>query len=106
LTRPEGKAFDSYRSCLEWLFARHRFVMKPGLERVERLLETVGHPERAFRIVHVAGTNGKGSASSMIAQVLTEHGLRTGLYTSPHVVDFTERISVSGVPIPPERVTG
>jgi len=105
LTRPEGKAFDSYRSCLDWLFARHRFVMKPGLERVERLLETVGSPERAFRIVHVAGTNGKGSTSSMIARVLSEHGLAVGLYTSPHVVDFTERITLGGVPVSPERVT-
>lgn len=104
LTKRDGRAFDSYRSCLDWLFARHRFVMKPGLERVERLLEAAGRPDRAFRIVHVAGTNGKGSTSTMIARVLTEHGLRTGLYTSPHVVDFTERITVDGAPIPPPTV--
>lgn len=104
LTRQDGRVFDSYRSCLEWLFARHRLVMKTGLERVERLLEVAGSPERRFRIIHVGGTNGKGSTSSMIARMLAEHGLRAGLYTSPHVVDFAERITVNGVPIPPQSV--
>jgi dihydrofolate synthase/folylpolyglutamate synthase len=104
LARPAGRVFDSYRSCLDWLFARHRFVMKPGLERVTGLLERCGRPDRAFRIVHVGGTNGKGSTATMIARVLTEHGLRTGLYTSPHVVDFTERVTVDGAPIAPAAV--
>ena len=104
MTRPEDRGFDSYRSCLDWLFARHRFVSKPGLERVRRLLETVGSPQEKFDVVHVAGTNGKGSTASMIASILGEHGLRVGLYTSPHVVDFSERISIGGLPIDPERV--
>jgi dihydrofolate synthase / folylpolyglutamate synthase len=104
LTRQGDRAFDSYRSCLDWLFSRHRLVMKTGLERVEKLLEVAGHPERRFRTVHVGGTNGKGSTSSMIARMLSEHGLRTGLYTSPHVVDFTERITVDGTPIPSQIV--
>ncbi len=104
LTRHDARAFDSYRSCLDWLFSRHRLVMKTGLERVERLLDVAGHPERAFRVVHVGGTNGKGSTSSMIARVLAEHGLRAGLYTSPHLVDFAERITVNGAPIPPQSV--
>jgi dihydrofolate synthase/folylpolyglutamate synthase len=104
LTRQGGRVFSSYRSCLDWLFSRHRLVMKTGLERVERLLEVAGHPERKFRIVHVGGTNGKGSTSSMIARMLAEHGFRTGLYTSPHVIDFTERITVNGTPIPPQSV--
>jgi dihydrofolate synthase/folylpolyglutamate synthase len=104
LTRQDGRVFDSYRSCLDWLFSRHRMVMKTGLERVERLLEVAGNPERKFRIAHVGGTNGKGSTSSMIARMLVEHGLRVGLYTSPHVVDFTERITVNGTPIPSQSV--
>jgi len=104
LTRQGGRVFDSYRSCLDWLFSRHRLVMKTGLERVERLLEVAGNPERKFRIAHVGGTNGKGSTSSMIARMLVEHGLRVGLYTSPHVVDFTERITVNGTPIPSQSV--
>lgn len=104
MTRQDGRVFDSYRSCLDWLFSRHRMVMKTGLERVERLLEVAGNPERKFRIAHVGGTNGKGSTSSMIARMLVEHGLRVGLYTSPHVVDFTERITVNGTPIPSQSV--
>ncbi len=104
MTRQGSKAFDSYRSCLDWLFARHRFVMKPGLERVEHLLRAVGSPHEKFRIVHVGGTNGKGSTSCMIASVLAEHDLRVGLYTSPHVIDFTERVSVSGRSIEQARV--
>jgi dihydrofolate synthase/folylpolyglutamate synthase len=79
--------------------------MKPGLERVEWLLGTVGNPHEKFRIVHVGGTNGKGSTSCMIASMLSEHGVRTGLYTSPHVVDFTERISIDGNRIEPDQVT-
>jgi len=104
LARQENRVFDSYQSCLDWLFARHRFVMKPGLERVEWLLATVGSPHEKYRVVHVGGTNGKGSTSCMIASMLSEHGVRTGLYTSPHVVDFTERITIDGSRIEPDRV--
>ncbi len=104
MTRQESKASESYRACLDWLFARHRFTMKPGLERVEWLLGAVGSPHEQFRVVHVGGTNGKGSTSCMIASVLREHDIRVGLYTSPHVVDFTERILVGCEPIRPERV--
>lgn len=104
MSRRDGRAFSGYRDCIDWLFARHRFVMKPGLERVDELLSKVGSPHHDFRIVHVGGTNGKGSTSCMIASILSEHGLRTGLYTSPHVVDFSERISIDDVGIPPERV--
>lgn len=104
LTKRESKAFSSYRSCLDWLFARHRFVMKPGLDRVEHLLASVGSPHEAFRVVQVGGTNGKGSTSCMIASVLSQGGVRTGLYTSPHVIDFTERIGIDGAPIARERV--
>ena len=104
MNRLGDKGFSSYRACLDWLFARHRFVMKPGLERVEWLLRAVGSPHEKFRVVHVGGTNGKGSTACMLASVLSEHDLRTGLYTSPHVVDFTERIAIDGERIPPRKV--
>jgi len=104
LDRRDGRAFRDYRGCLEWLFARHRFVMKPGLERVEYLLGSVGNPHHDFRVVHVAGTNGKGSTSTLIASILSEHGLRTGLFTSPHVMDFSERYAIDGVRIRRARV--
>jgi dihydrofolate synthase/folylpolyglutamate synthase len=78
--------------------------MKPGLDRVLGLLRAVGSPHEAFRVVQVGGTNGKGSTACMIASVLSQAGVRSGLYTSPHVIDFTERISIDGAPIPRGRV--
>jgi dihydrofolate synthase/folylpolyglutamate synthase len=78
--------------------------MKPGLPRIADLLESVGRPQDAFRVVQVGGTNGKGSTCSMIASVLREHGIKTGLYTSPHVVDYTERMTIDGVRIDRGRV--
>ncbi|MEA3409272.1 MAG: folylpolyglutamate synthase/dihydrofolate synthase family protein, partial [Candidatus Eisenbacteria bacterium] len=104
MDRQESKVSESYRACIDWLFARHRFTMKPGLERVEWLLGAVGSPHEQFRVVHVGGTNGKGSTSCMIASVLREHDIRVGLYTSPHVVDFTERILIGCEPISQKRV--
>lgn len=70
--------------------------MRPGLERIETLLAAIGNPERAFRIVQVGGTNGKGSTSAMLAAILEAGGHRVGLYTSPHLCDFRERIRVNG----------
>ena len=74
--------------------------MRPGLERIEALLSAVGNPERQYALVQVAGTNGKGSVAAMLAACLRAQGRRTGLYTSPHLVDFRERIRVDGQPIP------
>jgi dihydrofolate synthase/folylpolyglutamate synthase len=74
--------------------------MRPGLERIEALLEAVGSPERAMTLVQVAGTNGKGSVSAMLAAILQSAGRRVGLYTSPHLVDLRERIRVGGAAIP------
>ena len=76
---------------------------KLGLDRIERLLEALGSPHRAGRFVHVAGTNGKGSTCAMIESGLRAAGLRTGLYTSPHLVEPTERIRIGGVPISPDQ---
>jgi len=70
--------------------------VKPGLSRVEKLLAAVGHPEKTFRSIHVGGTNGKGSVSAMIASVLKAAGYRVGLYTSPHLVSYRERIQLNG----------
>lgn len=75
---------------------------KPGLERTQALLAALDHPERKLRFVHITGTNGKGSTAAMTASVLTCAGLRTGLYTSPHLYQFYERMQVDGVPISDE----
>jgi dihydrofolate synthase / folylpolyglutamate synthase len=74
-------------------------AMRFGLERVERALDALGHPERRYAVLHVAGTNGKGSTCAMAAAALEAAGHRVGLYTSPHLVSFSERIQVDGAPI-------
>ena len=78
--------------------------MRPGLERIETLLEALGHPEQRYRLVQVGGTNGKGSVAAMLAAILKSAGHRVGLYTSPHLVSFRERIRVDGEPIPEDGV--
>ena len=92
-----------YDSVVKELYERHRSVRdagfgggayKPGLEAMEAYAAFLGHPERQFRSIHVAGTNGKGSVCSMLAAALAARGLRVGLYTSPHLIDFRERIKV------------
>ncbi|MDO4789436.1 MAG: type III pantothenate kinase [Porphyromonas sp.] len=77
---------------------------KPGLDTVLKLLEKLGNPHQKLRTIHVAGTNGKGSTSSLLASVLHESGLKVGLFTSPHLVDFSERIRVDGKVIEEEFV--
>ena len=92
-----------YEGLLEDLFSRHPSVQtsgftagayKPGLERMQAFEEALGHPTAAFRSIHIAGTNGKGSVCSMLASALAARGLRVGLYTSPHLTDFRERIKI------------
>ena len=68
----------------------------PGLERIEELCGQMRQPERNTKFIHVAGTNGKGSVSAMISSVLRAAGYRTGLFTSPHLIDYTERFAVNG----------
>lgn len=77
---------------------------KEGLENTRTLDEHFGHPHRSFRTIHVAGTNGKGSCSHTLAAILQEAGYRVGLYTSPHLVDFRERIRINGKPVSEEYV--
>jgi len=81
-----------------------RAGMRPGLERIEGLLGALGHPEGRYTLVQVGGTNGKGSIAAMLATILKAAGRRVGLYTSPHLCSFRERIRVNGEPIPPDAV--
>jgi dihydrofolate synthase / folylpolyglutamate synthase len=78
--------------------------MRPGLERIEGLLDALGRPEQRYRLVQVGGTNGKGSVAAMLAAILKAAGHRVGLYTSPHLVSFRERIRVDGEAIPEDSV--
>ena len=85
---------ETYESSLSYLYGLEKFGMVFGLENVRRLLNTIGNPQDSLKTVHVAGTNGKGSVATMIACVLREAGYRVGKYTSPHLVSFTERITI------------
>ncbi len=93
-----------YRETVDWLFNLQFFGIKLGLDNILSMAARWGNPHRAFPVIHVAGTNGKGSTASFIAAALSASGCRTGLYTSPHLVDFSERIRVNGVPISADAV--
>ncbi len=82
--------------ALQYIHSKERFGIKPGLERIEKLLELLGNPQESLNVVHVAGTNGKGSTSTMLASGLAETGYKVGLYTSPYVICFNERIQING----------
>ena len=91
----------NYREAIDWLFSTQMFGIKLGLEGSHRLLkEFLAYPAHGTRVVHVAGTNGKGSTCAMIDSIARACGWRSGLFTSPHLVDFRERIRVSGQEIP------
>lgn len=85
---------------IAFLSERIRFGIKPGLASMEALMTETGNPEKCCPVIHLAGTNGKGSTASFIASVLTEHGFKTALYTSPHLVYLNERIRLNGNTIP------
>lgn len=89
-----------YRRALDYLFARTQGGMKFGLERTEALLAHLGQPQRRYPCFHVAGTNGKGSTVATLTALLSAGGRRVAAYTSPHLVDFRERVVVAGSPMP------
>jgi dihydrofolate synthase/folylpolyglutamate synthase len=93
-----------YEESLAWLYATQQFGIKLGLENIRGLLEALGNPQEHLSFLHVAGTNGKGSVCAILDAILRASGRRTGLYTSPHLVDFRERIRVNGEKIPPQAV--
>ncbi|HEU5406584.1 MAG TPA: Mur ligase family protein, partial [Nitrospira sp.] len=86
----------SYSSVIEYLFALQKHGIKLGLETMRILLDRIGNPHRSLRVLHIGGTNGKGSTAAMVASVLQRSGRRVGLYTSPHLIEFRERIRVNG----------
>ena len=89
----------NYQEAIVWLNEQNRFVKTPTLAPMQGLLARLGHPDNEFATIHIAGTNGKGSTASFTARLAMSHGLKTGLYTSPHLVRYEERIVVSGQPI-------
>lgn len=95
---------SSYASSVAFLYGLQRHGIKLGLETIRSFLAELEHPERRFHSLHIGGTNGKGSTAAIVASVLASAGYRVGLYTSPHLVDFRERIRVNGTQIAEDRV--
>ncbi len=95
---------SDYQEAVDWLFNVRRLGPDRTLEPAHRLLDLLGNPQNSFKSIHVTGTNGKGSTSAMIASILRAAGYRVGLYTSPHLEKFTERIVVDGEEMPEEDV--
>ena len=94
---------QQYLEAIDWLFAQlanyqidGQKAYKPGLDNIRKLCDLFGNPQNHLKMIHIGGTNGKGSTSNMLAAVLQEAGYKTGLYNSPHLIDFTERIKIDG----------
>lgn len=96
--------FTSINDHLAALYRLRRFGIKLGLDTVTRIMKGLGNPQKRYRCIHVAGTNGKGSVAAILASILMRAGYKVGLYTSPHLVRFNERIQVNGRPISDERL--
>ncbi|MDY6792328.1 MAG: folylpolyglutamate synthase/dihydrofolate synthase family protein [Thermodesulfobacteriota bacterium] len=95
---------DLYHSTLKSMYSLRRFGIKLGLSTIRKILTSLGNPQHNFSCIHLAGTNGKGSVASSLASILNASGYKTGLYTSPHLVRFNERITVDRRPITDDRV--
>ena len=89
---------------LERLYARRRFGIRPGVDRVGTLLERLGNPDKRFRTIHVVGTNGKGSTSAFLSNILLHVGLSVAQFSSPHLVRFTERFRINGTEFPADKL--
>ncbi|MGI6392534.1 MAG: bifunctional folylpolyglutamate synthase/dihydrofolate synthase [Candidatus Izemoplasmatales bacterium] len=97
-------AFLTFAEAKNWIENIHRFGDKLDLSRMRRACELLGHPEQSFKSIHVAGTNGKGSTANFIKNILSDAGYKTGIYTSPYVVFFNERIGIDDYYISDERL--
>ncbi len=95
----------TYKEALERIHSLNKFGSRPGLDRVKRLLSDMGNPQDSVKYIHVAGTNGKGSVCAVISSVLKSAGYKTGLFISPFITDFCERIQINSTPIPHDKLS-
>lgn len=95
---------QTYEDAINWINSRLKFGIKPGLERMEWMMEKLGSPEKKLKVIHIGGTNGKGSTVTYLRSILNEAGYRVGTFTSPYIETFNERISVDGFPITDEEI--
>src|SRR3954452_456893 len=91
--------FSTYEEALEWIHARLRLGIKPGLKRMEWMMERLGSPETKLKTIHTGGTNGKGSTVTFLRSILQSAGYKVGTFTSPYIEQFNERISFNGKPM-------
>jgi dihydrofolate synthase/folylpolyglutamate synthase len=98
-------AYHSYRQEVEYLYSLQKFGIKFGLSTTSHLLQALGNPHHGPKYIHIAGTNGKGSVASFLSTILQKQGLKVGLYTSPHLVRFTERFQINSQEISQEKTT-
>ncbi|MHC1683572.1 MAG: folylpolyglutamate synthase/dihydrofolate synthase family protein [Clostridiaceae bacterium] len=94
----------NYKEAMSYIHNTAKFGMNFGLQRTEKILEILGNPQENLKLIHIAGTNGKGSTSAMLSQILIESGYKTGMFTSPYIEEFEERIQINNVNIPKERL--
>ena len=94
-----SRSGTTYADSVEWLYGLQRFGIKLGLEKIISLLTHLGNPQKSFHSLHVAGTNGKGTCAAAAHAVLSAHGIKAGLYTSPHLLDLRERVMVGNNPV-------
>ena len=85
----------NYEQTIKYFNSLNHFGINLGLKRIEYLLDLMGHPEKKYKTVHITGSNGKGSTAAMVSAILSSSGIKTGLYISPHLIDYTERISIN-----------
>ncbi len=98
------KSEKLYCEALDWIHNLSRFGIKPGLDRIQAMLEMLGNPHQQIRFVHIAGTNGKGSTAAMLASILKTAGFKVGLYTSPYLNSFSNRMAINGFDIEHEEL--
>ena len=94
----------TYQETLAYIYGLCRFGIRPGLERITTLLNALDNPQERIKTIHVAGTNGKGSTAVFLSGILACAGYKVGLFTSPHLSRFTERIRINGTEIKEEEV--
>lgn len=104
LADKDGRSFHSYTEAVEWVTGLVPLGIRPGLKRMERLMELLGHPERRLKFIHVAGTNGKGSTCAYLTRVLVQSGYDVGTFTSPYIEKYTNRMKYNEQDIPEETL--
>ena len=95
---------SDFQQSLDYLYGLQKHGIKFGLNCTKNLLARTGNPHHKLRFIHIAGTNGKGSTAAILSRILYRHGIRVGLYTSPHLVRFTERFRINDEEVSAERI--